>query len=459
MGNHFTSLLIQNKDRLSHSSFLKLFKSEMKKSGYEVCKEDSAELSYTIRYGINWATVYSEKYVPGGSDVRNDAAQFAKILETFCLNTAVIDSDCAIIDLYGKDGNKMDMIIMGRADDYFGSDIPEPSEEIWKPFLADGYTWEQLCSIRNGDYVFVEEGIELLAKALEIDVENIMFTGEESDKNTVCLSFRTVEAKKVKKLTLKTAFIEVFGEALEPLGFVRIKSKHPYYVRVISDEILHVITILKDNYYKNRFDVYAGIATIYRPMLDFDQDPDFNTKWMSPIRAFEDYKVDSPVLGIYYEYDINSQTALIHTLTKALKHTQEYVLPVLDTVSDLQKVIEFYTIYNSAALYIYSAKDMSEYNRDDNEGFLHILINDHSDMRSEFEKCLERDKYLTENGISNFDFNRLREAAEESRKEIIMNRDAIYNDKKLYDKIIQELSHNKETNIERLLNYGLNISS
>ena len=289
-------------------------------------------------------------------------------------------------------------------------------------------------------------------------VESIL---QKNRKNNIDLlkGYGIIESQNEKKLTLKAAFIKVFGEALEPLGFVKAKSKYPYYVRVLNDEILHVITFRKDSVYKNRYDVYAGIATVYRPLLDFDRDPDFNTKWMSPIMAFEDYKVESPVLGIYYEYDLNSQTTLIQTLSKSLKHTQEYVLPVLDAVSDLQRVIDFYAIYNLAALYIYSAKDMSEYNRYDNEGFLYILINDHSDMRSEYEKSLERNKYLTENGLSNFDFERLREVAEESRKENLMNRDAIYNDKKLYEKVIQELSHNKETNIKRLIKYGFNISS
>ncbi len=460
MGNYFTSLLIQNKDRLSHSSFLKLFKSEMKKSGYEVCKEDSAELSYTIRYGINWATVYSEKYVPGGSDVRNDAAQFAKILETFCLNTAVIDSDCAIIDLYGKDGNKMDMIIMGRADDYFGSDIPEPSEEIWKPFLADGYTWEQLCSIRNGDYVFVEEGLELLAKALEIDVENIMFTGEESDKNTVCLSFRTAEAKKAKKLTLKTAFVQVFGEALEPLGFVRIKSKHPYFVRIVNDEILHVLTFKKECNSKNRFNIYAGVATIYRSLIDFDQSVDYNTTWLSPIRFFEynNKDVKNLTVGIDYEFESDDTGALVQALLTALEHTKKYILPTLEKVCTLVDTIVFYHIYHGNLLQFYSVDEWNEYNHDDNEGLIYFKIDDHSDMKSEYERLIDHEKNLTEIGIlnqsSDIDLNRY----ESLRKKRVAERDAIYDDEKAYHMFMQEISCNRIANIKRLRQYGLIIS-
>ena len=44
-------------------------------------------------------------------------------------------------------------------------------------------------------------------------------------------------------LTLNAAFKQVLGEALEPLGFVKIKTKHPYYVRAVTDEIINVVTI------------------------------------------------------------------------------------------------------------------------------------------------------------------------------------------------------------------------
>ena len=42
--------------------------------------------------------------------------------------------------------------------------------------------------------------------------------------------------------TLGTAFKQVYGEALKEYGFKKIKGKYPYYVRLIGDEIVHVIT-------------------------------------------------------------------------------------------------------------------------------------------------------------------------------------------------------------------------
>ena len=41
---------------------------------------------------------------------------------------------------------------------------------------------------------------------------------------------------------LNTVFKQVFGEGLKEQGFVKIKGRQPYLVRVIGGEIIHIIT-------------------------------------------------------------------------------------------------------------------------------------------------------------------------------------------------------------------------
>ena len=38
-----------------------------------------------------------------------------------------------------------------------------------------------------------------------------------------------------------SAFDEIFGQALMPLGFVRAKLKQPYYIRLVNNEIIHIM--------------------------------------------------------------------------------------------------------------------------------------------------------------------------------------------------------------------------
>ncbi len=75
----------------------------------------------------------------------------------------------------------------------------------------------------------------------------------ESDKNIIMLYFtKTIDGVKRGTMSLSSAFVKVFGEALEPLGFKKNKSKHPYFVWIINSEIIHIIT------YRNETSRHVG---------------------------------------------------------------------------------------------------------------------------------------------------------------------------------------------------------
>jgi hypothetical protein len=86
-----------------------------------------------------------------------------------------------------------------------------------------------------------------------------LLSDDESKENSLTPS---------EKLTLKSAFTKVFGEALEPLGFKKVKSRYPYYARLVNDEIVQVITIVSRP--DDQFEILGGIATIYRQELSLD---------------------------------------------------------------------------------------------------------------------------------------------------------------------------------------------
>ena len=104
------------------------------------------------------------------------------MLGTNCVNTVVIDSDCVIKVLYDEKGKKADTLILGRADDYFGDDIPQPSEKIWKPFLSMDGTWERFIEICSKDEVFVEDSLSELAPIIGMDSSNILFSADDAEK-------------------------------------------------------------------------------------------------------------------------------------------------------------------------------------------------------------------------------------------------------------------------------------
>ena len=128
MGNFFASYQIYNNENLNKQQFIEKFCKAVSANGYEVCDSEESEKSYILRFADNskWVAIASEEYGHSSETAQGDAGIIAKMLGTYCMNTEVIDSDCAAMSLYDKNGKSADMLLMGRYDDYFGDDNPKP---------------------------------------------------------------------------------------------------------------------------------------------------------------------------------------------------------------------------------------------------------------------------------------------------------------------------------------------
>lgn len=349
MGRFFTSTQIYNPKQLGRDEFKAYFYERMKKEGYEACVADCAELSYVLVFADNrkWVTLSSEAYEQGNRTSQDDTARIAKMLGTYCVNTIVIDSDCAMLDLYDDEGKKADTAVMGRADDYLGDDIPVPVKTVWEQFVSPDSTWEQFMSVVQGDYIFVEDGLSELAPVIGMDSGNILFEYEDADdgSESCCyLSFRKTGSKKEKKLTLNAAFKQVFGETLEPLGFKKPKLRQPYYIRMVSDEILHIIGI---HDMKTHLMLFGGVATVYRETLCLNQTFRQNENWLKPAMHFyvkwhaSEKSLDPQIQsGFHYRKDLGPQS-IHNAMLGALDAAVTWILPILNQVQTLKDVLDF----------------------------------------------------------------------------------------------------------------------
>lgn len=76
---------------------------------------------------------------------------------------------------------------------------------------------------------------------IDADYDEVLEKADENE-NITALYFKKAE-EKAKAMTLNAAFKQMFGDTLEPLGYKLIKSKYPYFVRVVpGGEIIHVIS-------------------------------------------------------------------------------------------------------------------------------------------------------------------------------------------------------------------------
>lgn len=406
MGSFFTSTQIYNPNLLDREQFINFFCEEMKKNGYVTSNSDESEVSYILRFSdeCKWVTLASEAYEQGNQISQSDTGKIAKMLKTVCINTTVIDSDCATLDLYDKSGKKKDSLIMGRADDYFGDDIPEPIASVWSPLLEKGYLWGKLLDVRNGDYVFVEEGLAKIAPILGID--NISFSAEDAvsdDGSTVILDFKKArpsiimsqagkEIKSPKPITLNAAFKQIIGKALEPFGFKVIKGRHPYIVRVINNEILHIITFRTESpdYSEGdkAFAIMGGIATVYRKKITLDQSPIQNYIWFNYMFDFYEALTDernANVLGQLFRscYYSDKPDSLISVMNTGAENLIKYVLPVMDKINDIDSSLDYMRKFKKPCNSV-QCTEICEYYPDEDEAFLYFL----SDKKEEYANIL-----------------------------------------------------------------------
>ena len=353
-----------------------------------------------------WVTITSEAYEQGNTLSQKDTGRIAKMLGTTCVNTVVIDSDCAILELYDKNGKKADMFTIGRADDYFDDDIPQPSEKIWKPFLSKDSSWEQFTQICSSDEVFVEDGLSKLAPVIGIDSANILFSADyvdESNKSTIFLDFKKARSaitmsqrgktidKTAKELTINAAFKQIFGEALEPLGFKAIKGRYPYLVRVINNEILHVITFYPaDPEYPpdKAIVIVSGVATVYRKKITFDSSPKQNKMWLNYSSKFYSLMTNEPdrdILRQIYKscYFSNNVESMIEVLKVGVKNIQKYVLPVLDKITDIDSCLDYFEKLMGPCNPL-RCENICSYYPDDDEAFLYFLSEKRISNRPDF---------------------------------------------------------------------------
>ena len=469
MGRFFTSTQIYNPKQLDRDGFKAYFCEKMKKDGYEVCEADCAELSYVLAFADNckWVTISSEAYEQGNRTSQADTARIAKMLGTYCVNTIVIDSDCAMLDLYDDKGKKADTLVMGRADDYLGDDIPAPAKAVWEKFLSADSTWEKFISVVQGDYVFVEDGLSELAPVIGMDGGNILFEYEdadESNENFCYLSFRKASSKKEKKLTINAAFKKIYGNALIPLGFKWVKTKEPCFIRVINEKIIHIVGIhdMKPNFIVP----FGGATTMYRADLMLNKTYRDTANWLPSVKQFwgwthtdTDEAPDSRIGSKFY-YLINSPDSIEDVVSAALRATIRWIMPALDSVQSLQDFLGYYEMCHNTILPFRTlplkSTDSGNFEAD---AVIRYLLGNLSLQFEEYSTEIEKRQALSDafnpniNTPDNIQY--LRNRAKARNEAIHLSVISFENDPEVKQQAIVELQRRKNANLEILKSYGI----
>ncbi len=452
----------QIKNNTDRAGFISAFNDVMAKRGFVPCSEDEAAKSYLLAFSDGWVTFTSES---------EDVPQVVKDMNVTSFSVEVVDSDFAILTL-----NNGDTVIFGDGSGYGIEDSPKGERKFWEPLLADGKTWEQFCKVRDKNEVFVEDALCEAAPILGIDTKyiiadyNELLDMAEDDRNVGMLYFKEKAAdKKSKPMTLNAAFVKVFGEALEPLGFKKIKSRYPYFVRVVpGGEIFHIIALdsdvkcclMYDGIKYRAYNIKCGIATIYRNKIDLSQKPNDFTLLKSlfdiytEIHPFDlDLKYRSSIME--FDYNPTKQSAIIDSLKKSFEVTQSVALPILDEVTSLEHCVDCFAELKYPC---FPNVTMS------NEGLLCTKLFNSDEYRKFIKRFHESAAKAFEYELRN-DIGRFTEEEIVKKLMVFEERNAEwertccgqFDDSKLQANAPAELEHRKEANRDRLREYGLDL--
>lgn len=441
MGRFSTTVHIKNNaDRMR---FVNTFCDVMKKRGFVPCSEDEAAQSYLFAFGEGWVTLANEEYKDNPQKAYDDTREMAAALKTSAFSVEVVDSDFATLTL-----NNGDCVIVGDGSGY-GIEEPERGTcECCENLLADGKTWEQFSETAVKDGIFVEDTFGVLAEILGIEPYYICADFDEvlekaDGGNSVVAFYFKKAAAKAKAMSLNAAFVKVFGDALEPLGYKKIKSKYPYFVRVVTNEIIHVISYYN---YKRCYDpghnyimIQGGVATVYRAKIDLTHTPK-RENWLKSncgiyiYRLEHDLEEQDDKLKERLYSNPSSPEEPLKAMESELELTKRFMLPALAKAVNLEACIEHgFEIGMDIFLYDDGCFGATEGNSYYNDGLIYfktdrnVFDNIFKNARSDF--AMKQKSYF----------------------------ERVHGDPELYAEVQAELERRKAANTEILRSYGLDI--
>ncbi|MFR7904280.1 MAG: hypothetical protein ACLU39_01085, partial [Coprococcus eutactus] len=163
-------------------------------------------------------------------------------------------------------------------------------------------------------------------------------------------------------------------EFLEPYGFKKVRGRYPYFVKVINDEIIEVITFR--NLIGMGYLTIGGLATVYGREIDFSMSPRYNGDWIDLydggvyecLKAENGGQLDIPEPHYpLIELDI-AEEDFQQAIELAVNTVRDVLVPAFARVTDLPSCVSFYRQFSGSEL------TLSPEIKDNEEGLLNFLV-------------------------------------------------------------------------------------
>lgn len=349
MGSAVMNMHVCSKDKVNMTTMINCFIAFKLNQGYVQCGAEDAEFSYNILYSTTndcaWLTVSGTHWKTSMYDAALDFWGFSKEIQMPCLRFKVNENCSALLELCDESGKSAGTYPICDAiiDEYFNPNI---TVNLWNSFVS---SCEKFRMAIDREYYTIKDLASCLSAIIHIKEDQLMadVSSDKYNEGTNRLYFKRAAVIE-KKVSIKSTFKKIYGEALDPLGFKYVKTKEPCFIRVINNELVHIIGIkdMKPNY----IIPFGGVATLYRADLMLNKTYSDMANWLPMISQFwltthTDYdEAPDPRLYSKFRYLNKSPDSVKNTVKAALTASQRWILPLLDTV---QVLFNFPTYYKT----------------------------------------------------------------------------------------------------------------
>ena len=276
--------------------------------------------------------------------------------------------------------------------------------------------------------------------------------------------------------SLQTEFVKYYKEKLEPYGFKKVKGRQPYFVRVVNDEILHIISFRNEftiKQYCKAFAVQFGVATLYRKEIALGESTKYTGEWLTELsiipdeeKDFEEYK---GLIPFRFEYVEGDEDDMHDKIVQSFEYTEIMAISMLNNIINLEECVKYFFKYKPGLMRVdaddrYIIKWMAGRH---NEGLLTTMVYGKERYREYirireilFEEGCRRELERIHNGKSGLtleEYKLYEIDRREGMQRLIKAFEILVSEPEWKAKVSNELELRKKNNIELLKNYGIEI--